>query len=263
MATARRERYRKQTREEAKAVALAQLAESGTAGISVNAIAKAMGMTGPALYRYFASRDELLTELITDTYRDLAETLAQAVAEAAPADRFRAMARAMRDWAKRQPDRYLLIYGTPVPGYHAPPETAEIAAGMMRTIFDACSTVGDADGATAHGATAHGATAHGATAHGATAHGATAHGGNAHGGTTSHEQQPLTELEAELARHLEGVGSWVPGEEPGGELKGRALRTWTRLHGVISLDVQGQFTGMGFDPSVLFEAEIDALVRGG
>ncbi|GDY42208.1 hypothetical protein SANT12839_030900 [Streptomyces antimycoticus] len=55
----------------------------------------------------------------------------------------------------------------------------------------------------------------------------------------------------------------MAGEEPGGELKGRALRTWTRLHGVISLDVQGQFTGMGFDPSVLFEAEIDALVRGG
>ncbi|MFJ1995689.1 TetR/AcrR family transcriptional regulator [Streptomyces asiaticus] len=236
MATARRERYRKQTREEAKAVALAQLAESGTAGISVNAIAKAMGMTGPALYRYFASRDELLTELITDTYRDLAETLAQAVAGAAPAERFRAMAHAMRDWAKRQPDRYLLIYGTPVPGYHAPPETAEIAAGMMRTIFDACSTVGDA---------------------------ADADSGTARGATASHGQQPLTELEAALARHLEGVGSWVPGEEPGGELKGRALRTWTRLHGVISLDVQGQFTGMGFDPSVLFEAEIDALVRGG
>ncbi|GDY42209.1 hypothetical protein SANT12839_030910 [Streptomyces antimycoticus] len=144
MATARRERYRKQTREEAKAVALAQLSESGTAGISVNAIAKAMGMTGPALYRYFASRDELLTELITDTYRDLAETLARAVADATPADRFRALALALRDWAKRQPDRYLLIYGTPVPGYHAPPETTEIAAGLMRTIVDACATVGGA-----------------------------------------------------------------------------------------------------------------------
>ncbi|GAA0645097.1 TetR/AcrR family transcriptional regulator [Streptomyces malaysiensis subsp. malaysiensis] len=235
MATARRERYRKQTREEAKAVALAQLSESGTAGISVNAIAKAMGMTGPALYRYFASRDELLTELITDTYRDLAETLARAVADAAPADRFRALARALRDWAKRQPDRYLLIYGTPVPGYHAPPETTEIAAGLMRTIFDACATVGEAGEAGEAG------------------------GGGVDGG----RQQPLTELEAELARHLEGTGPWGPGEEPGGEMKGRALRTWTRLHGVISLDVQGQFTGMGFDPSVLFEAEIDALVRGG
>ncbi|WP_448333817.1 TetR/AcrR family transcriptional regulator [Streptomyces sp. DSM 41534] len=234
MATARRERYRKQTREEAKAVALAQLSESGTAGISVNAIAKAMGMTGPALYRYFASRDELLTELITDTYRDLAETLARAVADAAPADRFRALARALRDWAKRQPDRYLLIYGTPVPGYHAPPETTEIAAGLMRTIFDACATVGEAVEA-----------------------------GGGGGGADGSRQQPLTELEAELARHLEGTGPWGPGEEPGGEMKGRALRTWTRLHGVISLDVQGQFTGMGFDPSVLFEAEIDALVRGG
>ncbi|MFD8339578.1 TetR/AcrR family transcriptional regulator [Streptomyces solisilvae] len=238
MATARRERYRKQTREEAKAVALAQLSESGTAGISVNAIAKAMGMTGPALYRYFASRDELLTELITDTYRDLAETLARAVAVAAPADRFRALARALRDWAKRQPDRYLLIYGTPVPGYHAPPETTEIAAGLMRTIFDACATVGEAGEAGEAGEVG---------------------GGGVDGG----RQQPLTELEAELARHLEGTGPWGPGEEPGGEVKGRALRTWTRLHGVISLDVQGQFTGMGFDPSVLFEAEIDALVRGG
>ncbi|MFE9064061.1 TetR/AcrR family transcriptional regulator [Streptomyces violaceusniger] len=239
MATARRERYRKQTREEAKAVALAQLSESGTAGISVNAIAKSMGMTGPALYRYFASRDELLTELITDAYRDLAEALARAVADAVPADRFRALALALRDWAKRQPDRYLLIYGTPVPGYHAPPETIEIAAGMMRTIVDACATVAGA--------------------------GAGAGAGDASGGdgATMSGEQPLTELEAALARHLEGAGPWVAGEEPGGELKGRALRTWTRLHGVISLDVQGQFTGMGFDPSVLFEAEIDALVRGG
>ncbi|AEM86646.1 TetR/AcrR family transcriptional regulator [Streptomyces violaceusniger] len=231
MATPRRERYRKQTREEAKAVALAQLSESGTAGISVNAIAKSMGMTGPALYRYFASRDELLTELIIDAYRDLAEALARAVADAVPADRFRALALALRDWAKRQPDRYLLIYGTPVPGYHAPPETIEISAGLMRTIVDACATVGG-DGAEGSGAAMSGG-------------------------------QPLTELEAALARHLEGAGPWVAGEEPGGELKGRALRTWTRLHGVISLDVQGQFTGMGFDPSVLFEAEIDALVRGG
>ncbi len=235
MATARRERYRKQTREEAKAVALAQLSESGTAGISVNAIAKSMGMTGPALYRYFASRDELLTELITDAYRDLAEALARAVADAVPADRFRALALALRDWAKRQPDRYLLIYGTPVPGYHAPPETTEIAAGLMRTIVDACATVAGASAGDASGG----------------------------GGVAMSGGQPLTELEAELARHLEGAGPWTAGEEPGGELKGRALRTWTRLHGVISLDVQGQFTGMGFNPSVLFEAEIDALVRGG
>ncbi|MBL1096923.1 TetR/AcrR family transcriptional regulator [Streptomyces coffeae] len=221
MATARRERYRKQTREEAKAVALTQLAEAGTAGISVNAIAKSMGMTGPALYRYFAGRDELLTELITDAYRDLAESTAAAVADAAPDDRFRALAHAIRDWATAQPDRYLLIYGTPVPGYQAPPETTEIARALMRTILDACAGLGD----TVAGA-------------------------------------PASPLEAELARRLEDVGPWADGADSGGELKGRALRTWTRLHGVISLDVQGQFSGMGFDPGMLFEAEVEALARG-
>ncbi|QKV95371.1 TetR/AcrR family transcriptional regulator [Streptomyces sp. NA02950] len=221
MATARRERYRKQTREEAKAVALAQLAEAGTSGISLNAIAKSMGMTGPALYRYFAGRDELLTELITDAYRDLAEAAAAAVADAAPDDRFRALAHAIRDWAKAQPDRYLLIYGTPVPGYQAPPETTEIARALMRTIFDACAGLG---------------------------------------GTAADE--PASPLEAELARRLEAVGPWADGADPDGGLKGRALRTWTRLHGVISLDVQGQFSGMGFDPGMLFEAEVEALARG-
>ncbi|MEU8823693.1 TetR/AcrR family transcriptional regulator [Streptomyces sp. NPDC048636] len=226
MATARRERYRKQTREEAKAVALTQLAEAGTAGISVNAIAKAMGMTGPALYRYFAGRDELLTELITDAYRDLAEATAAAVGEAAPVDRFRALAHTIRDWATAQPDRYLLIYGTPVPGYQAPPETTEIARALMRTILDACAGLG----------------------------------GPAAG-------EPVSPLEAELARQLDAVGPWTDGAEPDGaepdgELKGRALRTWTRLHGVISLDVQGQFSGMGFDPGTLFEAEVEALARG-
>ncbi|WP_432036788.1 TetR/AcrR family transcriptional regulator [Streptomyces cucumeris] len=221
MATARRERYRKQTREEAKAVALTQLAEAGTAGISVNAIAKAMGMTGPALYRYFAGRDELLTELITDAYRDLAEAAAAAVSEAAPGDRFRVLAHAIRAWAAAQPDRYLLIYGTPVPGYQAPPETTEIAGKLMRTILDACAEL---DGPAAGG--------------------------------------PVSPLEAELARQLEAVGPWADGTDPAGEVKGRALRTWTRLHGVISLDVQGQFSGMGFDPGALFEAEVEALMRG-
>ncbi|MET7932082.1 TetR/AcrR family transcriptional regulator [Streptomyces sp. NPDC005322] len=239
MATARRERYRKQTREEAKAVALTQLAEAGTAGISVNAIAKAMGMTGPALYRYFAGRDELLTELITDAYRDLAEVTAQAVADAAPADRFRALAHAIRDWAKEQPDRYLLIYGTPVPGYQAPPETTEIAARLMRTILDACATLNGARAARAEQPE------------------------QLKGpGEPGEPGEPVTELEAQLSRHLEGAGPWAQGPASDGELKGRALRTWTRLHGVISLDVQGQFTGMGFDPSVLFEAEVEALMRG-
>lgn len=211
----RRERYRQQTREEAKAVALDQLSEVGTAGISVNAIAKAMGMTGPALYRYFASRDELVTELIIDAYRELADTVRTAVDASPSEERFRALAHALRGWANQHPHRYQLIYGVPVPGYHAPPETTDIAASLMRVILDACEA----------GA----------------------------GSPTP------TRAEAELARHLEGTHPWAPGAPAGGEIKSRALRTWTRLHGVISLELQGLFVGMGFDPAELFEAELDSI----
>src|SRR3954447_18147263 len=93
----RREQYREQTRQEAKRIALEQLAEDGVPGISVNAIGKRMGVTGPALYRYFANRDALLTELISDGYHDLADTLERAITKAGtPADKLRTGARAMR-----------------------------------------------------------------------------------------------------------------------------------------------------------------------
>src|ERR1044072_163112 len=113
-----RERYREQNREEAKRIALEQLAESGPAGVSVNAIAREMGVTGPALYRYFAGRDGLLTELIADAYTELADTVEHAATpKPAPGARARALATAWRDWALAQPHRYLLLFGTPIPGY--------------------------------------------------------------------------------------------------------------------------------------------------
>ena len=77
-----RERYRVQVRTEVKQAALRQLAESGPAGLSVSAIGKELGVSGPALYRYFASRDELLTELVIDAYNDLAGALSAAISRA-------------------------------------------------------------------------------------------------------------------------------------------------------------------------------------
>src|SRR5262245_41485971 len=122
----RRQKYREQTRQEVKRIALEQLAEDGVAGISVNAIGKRMGVTGPALYRYFANRDALLTELISDGYHDLADTLERAIAQPATApDKLRAGAAAMRAWALAAPHRYLLLFGTPIPGYEAPAHTLE------------------------------------------------------------------------------------------------------------------------------------------
>lgn len=139
----RRQRYREETRQEAKRIALEQLAEHGVAGISVNAIGKHMGVTGPALYRYFANRDALLTELISDGYHDLADTVEQAIttARSQPA-RTRAAAKAMRDWAITAPHRYQLLFGTPVPGYRAPEHTL---AAANRTMSAVLATVGSDD----------------------------------------------------------------------------------------------------------------------
>ncbi len=117
-----RERYRAQVRSEVKRAALRQLAESGPAGLSVSAIGKQLGVSGPALYRYFASRDDLLTELVIDAYNDLAGALADAIGRV-PSSQAQAqlepLARSCRAWALAQPHRYRLLFGGPLPGYDA------------------------------------------------------------------------------------------------------------------------------------------------
>jgi AcrR family transcriptional regulator len=117
-----RDRFRAQVRDEVKQVALRQLAEGGPQAVSVNAIAKELGVSGPALYRYFASRDELLTELIADAYHDFAAALAAATRRSRrqrPPQRLRALATAYRRWANAQPHRYRLLFTAPLPGYDA------------------------------------------------------------------------------------------------------------------------------------------------
>src|SRR5262249_44658379 len=121
-------------------VALRQLAELGPAGVSVSAIGKELGVSGPALYRYFASRDELLTELVIDAYHDLGETLAVAVDESSsskPRARFEALARAYRSWALAQPHRYRLLYGPPLPAYNAHAERlVDASRQSMKILID-------------------------------------------------------------------------------------------------------------------------------
>ena len=131
-----RERYRAQVRYEVKQAALAQLAQGGPAAVSISAIGKQLGVSGPALYRYFASRDELLTELAIDAYRDLAGALAAASrAGQGPGTRLAAAARAYRSWALEQPHRYRLLFGPPLPGYdaHAQPliDAAQAAMNVL------------------------------------------------------------------------------------------------------------------------------------
>ncbi|MEW2439034.1 TetR/AcrR family transcriptional regulator [Streptomyces caniferus] len=204
-----RERYRAQVRAEVKERAWEQIATAGASALSLNAIAKQMGMSGPALYRYFGSRDELITELIREAYRSLAETLRTASTTGAD---LAGLAHALRGWALEDPQRYFLIYGTPVPGYHAPEDITGIASEMMTTLLDACAALvpdGPAD---------------------------------------------------EFSAHLEDHRDWADGHPAPPAALHWALAFWTRLHGVLSLELAGHFTNMGFDPALFFAAELDDLL---
>ena len=118
----------------------------GTTDIRFTDIARAMGMTPPALYRYFGDRDELLTALITDAYGNLGQAIADA-RDAVPASdiggRWVAAAQAYRQWARHEPQQFALILGLPVPGYSAPDDgpTTEAA---RRALFQLSTLVIDA-----------------------------------------------------------------------------------------------------------------------
>ena len=108
-----------------------QLATEGAGGLSLRAVARDMGMVSSAIYRYFPSRDDLLTALIMDGYNAIGEVAEQADGGCPDGDypgRWLAVARAVRGWARTHPHEYALVYGSPVPGYQAPQQTIAPAA---------------------------------------------------------------------------------------------------------------------------------------
>jgi AcrR family transcriptional regulator len=115
------------------------LVTEGAAGLSLRAIARDLGMVSSAVYRYVASRDDLLTLLLVDAYSELADAVDDAAATGGPwRDRLLAMAHAARAWAVDQPARWALLYGSPVPGYHAPRErTVGPGTRVVGALFDA------------------------------------------------------------------------------------------------------------------------------
>lgn len=127
----RREKTRQNTLQEIKQHARRQMAENGTAAISLSAIARAMEISAPGLYRYYASRDELVTALILDAYNDLSDAMAQAprrLPEAQYGQRLFVVMWAYRAWALAHPIDFQLIYGNPIPGYRAPADVTTPAA---------------------------------------------------------------------------------------------------------------------------------------
>lgn len=209
-----RERYRAQVRTEVKQAALGQLAQGGPAALSISAIGKQLGVSGPALYRYFKSRDDLLTELVIDAYHDLADALGAVTGED-PRHRLLALGRAYRSWALAQPHRYRLLFGPPLPGYDA----------HARRLVDASwASMGLLLGVL----------------------------GEEGGHRPAAIPQPLA------AQLTAWADARRPGLEPATAL--RAILIWSRLHGLLSLEIAGNFASMGIDPDQIFETELAALM---
>jgi len=124
-----------------------QLGEVGPAALSVRQIARDLEMASSAVYRYFPSRDALLTALLIRAFDDLGQAVEDGEATADRDDlrgRWTGLAHALRDWAREHPHEYALTYGSPVPGYAAPDDTVESAT---RVAFALLRLLGDAEAA--------------------------------------------------------------------------------------------------------------------
>jgi AcrR family transcriptional regulator len=129
-----RARVRAELTAEIVEVARAHLATSGAAALSLRAVARELGMVSSAVYRYFPSRDDLLTALIIEGYDALGACVEEAAASGTLLERWHAACAAARDWALAHPHEYALLYGSPVPGYQAPQATIT-PAGRVGTVL--------------------------------------------------------------------------------------------------------------------------------
>jgi len=199
------------------------LVTEGAAGLSVRAVARDLGMVSSAVYRYVTSRDDLLTLLLIDAYTELADAVdrAQQSASGAWADRIAAIARAARGWAIDQPACWALLYGSPVPGYHAPAEmTVGPGTRVVGAVFDAVAA-GIATGDVAM--------------------------------ANSRAAQPMS---ADFDRIRDEFG--FAGDDP---TVLKCFLLWAALVGAISLEVFGQYGADTLtDPAVVFDGQIGLLI---
>ena len=216
-----RERARAELTREIKEEARRQLAETGADGLSLRAVARALGMVSSALYRYYPSRDDLLTALIIDAYNALGDAAEQALAERGGQAGETARARwvaawfAVRDWARANPHEYALIYGSPVPGYRAPQATVAPAARVPLAFMGLLASA--------------------------------AASGELAGGEAGEPAGALA-VDGELAAQADAIVAALGVAEvpPGAVVRG--VIAWAQLFGMISFELFGQFVG-SFEPA--------------
>src|ERR1700761_6864572 len=202
-----RERVRAEITREITDAARAQLAADGAAALSLRAVARELGMVSSAVYRYFGSRDELLTALIIDGYNALGAAVEQADAAQARDDypgRWQAACGAVRDWAVAHPHEYALLYGSPVPGYQAP-EATVVPAARSAAVFGRLAS----DAARAGALTA----------------------------------TPAGPPPAALTRDLAGLRDAIMPDVPD-DVIAAALTAWAGVFGLVSFELFGQFNNV-------------------
>jgi AcrR family transcriptional regulator len=217
----RRQRLHAATRDEIKAIARRHIAEQGAASLSLRAIARELGVTPPALYRYFDGRDALLTALLIDAYGSLAEALEAAVAARAPGDhagRLVGLALAYREWALAQPQDYALIFSSAVAGYREPEEPIAGAAGRSLGLFVALIE-------------------------------AARQAGRLRAPVEYEGASPA------LRQQFDAAGAWH-GYPPLALCL--AIVLWTRLHGLVSLEIFQHLQPIIGDPERLYREEVSA-----
>ncbi len=199
--------------------ARSHLIERGAGELSLRAVARELGMASSAVYRYYPSRDALLTALIIDAYDSLGEAAEHAESSVDRDDhlgRWRATAHAVRNWAIAHPQEYALIYGTPVPGYEAPQDTIDPASRvtlvLLRLLLDMPARPWD---------------------------------------------QPVP-IDDELADQVQRVRE-VSGLELPDEQILRGITAWVLLYGLVNFELFGSFKNTFDDAGPVFAHQIDLM----
>lgn len=218
-----RQRAREEITAEILAAARTRLAQVGPGELSLRAVARDVGMVSSAVYRYFASRDELLTALLIDAYDDLGLAVEQA--DDAVGDRsdtrarWMASCRAARTWAVAHPHDYALLYGSPVSGYAAPQDTVAPATRVIVRLVQIIVA---------------------------------AHQAGRAAPTPPPDAPPgFAEALRDAVSAIEDLGG-VVGPAPT-ELVGRSLMAWSSLFGAISFELWGHLVGSVSDHEAYFD----------
>jgi AcrR family transcriptional regulator len=224
MKSERRKRIHDATREEIKEVAWGQIARDGAAALSLRAIARQLDLTSPALYHYYPNRDALVNDLVEDAFNLLASAVEQAL-DPLPADehaqRFLAAGSAYREWAHTYPQRYMLIFGVPLPNYQPALETIEPAANRALGLL--VQVIGEAWQA-----------------------------GEIHLPPCYQDLTPLLRTQLEGWKQLTGLPYPV-------QALYLALVAWCRIHGIVSLELRQQFPPIA-DAAEVFRLEAKAFL---